>query len=409
MNKLLKTGAFVLALMIALSGCGSDAVVPVVRVSMLTQAGAAGDSYAGVVVSENAVQVQRDMDQNIAELYVSEGNQVREGQKLFSYDSDQLSLDLDKKELELDRLEEEIKAKKSQISDVEKELKPATGDSKTQLNIQLRQLQTELTQAQYDQEDLEEEIKYTKQMLRNADVTSPIDGTVRKIDENSSAYITIQQAGAYQVQGMLNELNLNAGITLGSSVEIVSRLDPEQIWTGTVTMVDYSNTSSNSYDGMFGYTDNMTSSVSYPFYVTLDSTEGLLLGQHVYIRLAGINAGNTDRVLIPESYLMDIEYDEQTLILSANVWCPNEDNRLVKQPVVLGEYQAESGCYVVLEGLTMEGYVADPTNPDSKAGALADLRSEIDFDCGAESPADSTNDPSGTTEQTEAIDSEDWV
>jgi hypothetical protein len=109
----------------------------------------------------------------------------------------------------------------------------------------------------------------------------------------------------------------------------------------------------------------------------LDSTEGLLLGQHVYIRLAGVNSGSTDRVLMPESYLMDIRYDEQTMIHSASIWCPDEEGKLVRQEVVLGEYV--SGCYVILEGLTLEGYVADPSNPDCREGALADQRSEQDY------------------------------
>ncbi len=397
MNKKWKLCAAALALMTALCGCGGeDTVVPVVKVSMLTLAGEAGDYYAGVVVSENAVQVQRDMEQTIDELYVSEGDTVTQGQKLFSYDSDELNLTLDKQELEQDRLEADIKELKSQISEVEKELKTATGDTKTQLNIQLRQLQTELTEAQYDQEDLKDEIKYTKQMIKNVDVKSPIEGTVRKIDESSASYITIQQAGAYQVQGALNELNLNAGLSLGSEVEIVSRLDENQFWTGKVTMMDYGNTSSNSYDSAYGYTDSLSSSNSYPFYVTLDSTDGLLLGQHVYVRLAGVNTGGSGRVLVPEGYLMDVSYDEKTMIRSASVWCPGEDGKLVKQTVVLGEYISDNGCYVILEGLTLDGYVADPSNPGCKKGAMTDLRSEADFASGsdAEQPTDGTAEQS---------------
>ena len=399
MKKFFRTGAAMLALMMALGGCGGEtAVVPVVKVSMLTQAGAAADHYAGVVVSESAVEVQRDTDQTIDEIYVSVGDSVRAGDKLFSYDSDELNLELDRKELELDRLEAEVTAKKKQISDVETELKTATGDTKTQLNIQLRQLQTELTEAEYDEEDLTEEISYIKQMLRNVDVTSPIDGTVRKIDESAAVCVTIQQAGAFQVQGTLNELNLDAGLSLGSAVEIVSRLDENRVWTGNVTMIDYSDTTSNSYDSLYGYSDSLSSSTSYPFYVTLDSTEGLLLGQHVYIRLAGINSGSTDRVLMPESYLMDVEYDDKTMILSASVWCPDEEGRLVRQKVVLGEYV--SGCYVILEGLTLEGYVADPSNPDCREGAMSDLRAEEDFGQ-VSSPADGAQTvPTGTAEQT---------
>lgn len=399
MSRMKKLLAAALALVL-LTGCaGERAPVPVVQVSMIARAGLAGDSYAGVVISENAVQIQRDKSQTVDELYVSEGDTVREGQQLFRYDVNELNLTLDRKELDLDRLEAEVKSKKKQISEVEKELKTATGDTKTQLNIQLRQLNTELTQAQYDEEDLEAEIKYTKQMIKNAVVKSPADGTVRKIDELGEVYILIQQTGAFQVQGMLNELNVNAGITPGARVEVVSRLEPDRIWTGTVTMVDFSNTGTNSYDNMYGTTDILSSSTGYPFYVTLDSVEGLLLGQHVYIRLAGVNAGSDGRVLVPESYLTDLAYDEETLIASAAVWCPNEEYKLAKQTVVLGEYLADIGCYVILEGLSLDSYVADPSNPDCREGAVTDLRSEADFGARETEPT-GTADPTDSTGQT---------
>lgn len=403
MSRLKKLCAAMLALTLLLAGCGGEqAVIPVVKVSMVARAGLAGDNYAGVVVSENAVQIQRDKEQTVDELYVSEGDTVQEGQQLFRYDVDALNLTLDRQELELDRLEAEVKAKKKQVTDVEKELKTATGDTKTQLNIQLRQLNTELTQAEYDQEDLEEEIKYTKQMIKNAVVKSPADGTVRKIDELGAVYILIQQTDAFQVQGVLNELNVNAGIVPGAAVEIVSRLEPERIWTGIVTMVDYGNTSTNSYDSMYGTTDALSSSTGYPFYVTLDSVEGLLLGQHVYVRLANVSAG-TGRVLIPESYLMDMSYDSETLIASAAVWCPDADGKLVKQTVVLGERLADIGCYVVLEGLSQEDYVADPSNPDCREGAVTDLRSEADFDARETVPSEvpAGTDPTGDTAGTD--------
>ena len=404
MSRMKKILAGAMALAALLSGCAREsAPVPVVQVSMIARAGLAGDNYAGVVVSENAVQIQRDKSQTVDELYVSEGDTVQEGQQLFRYDVNELNLTLDRQELDLDRLKEEVKSKKKQISDVEKELKTATGDTKTQLNIQLRQLNTELKQAQYDQEDLENEIKYTKQIIKNAVVKSPTGGTVRKIDEMGEVYILIQQTGAFLVQGMLNELNVAAGITPGASVEVVSRLDPDQIWTGTVTMVDFSNAGTNSYDSMYGSTDLLSSSTGYPFYVALDSVDGLLLGQHVYVRLAGINANSDGRVLIPESYLTDLSYDEETLIASAAAWCPNEENKLQKQTVVLGEYLADIGCYVILEGLSLDSYVADPSNPECREGAVADLRSDGDFGSRETVPGETGDAADPTVETVDTI------
>lgn len=391
-----KMAVLFLVTALLLAGCAEEsAVVPVVQMRLLTRAGEAGERFAGVVVSQNAVQIRRDLTQTIAELCVAEGDLVRQGQLLYRYDSDTLNLTLDKQELELERLKADIKEIKSQITEVEKELKSTKDESlQTQLNIQLRQLQTNLTEAEYDQEDLEKDIKTTNELLKNVDVKSPIDGTVRTIDEMGEVYIVIQQTGAYQVKGTLNELSLNAGIQAGAQVIVVSRLDENRTWTGTVAEVDYNNTTTNSYDSLYGTGNSFSGSTSYPFTVVLDSTDGLLLGQHVYIRLAGINESGTDRILIPESYVMDYAYDGVSMITSGNVWCPDSGGKLVKQSIVLGEYVSSLGCYVVLDGLTMDSFVADPSNPDCREGAMTDLRSSGDY---AQTPE--TSLPSAETEE----------
>lgn len=387
--------ALVLSAVLLFAGCGTETVVNAVQVRMVTQAGAAVDHYAGVVISEHTQEVRRDLDRTVAELCVSVGDVVAEGQVLFRYDADELNLMLDRQELDLDRLEADKKSMEDQIKEVEKELKTATGDIKTQLNIQLRQLQNDLTQAEYDIEDLETEIDQTKKLIRDVDVKSTIHGTVRKIDSSSEVYITIQQTGAYQIRGVLNELNLESGIQEGAQVVVVSRLDSGLTWNGTVSSVDFNNTQSNSYDDLYGYTDSLSSSTGYPFYVTLEHTDGLLLGQHVYVRLAGVNETALSRILMPESYLMSVRYDEQTLITSADVWCVNEEGKLEKREVVLGEFVMEHGCYVVLDGLTMDDYVADPTNPDCAEGVMTSIRSEADFAYPTQSPE---TEPSGTGE-----------
>ena len=46
-----------------------------------------------------------------------------------------------------------------------------------------------------------------------------------------------------------------------------------------------SSNNSNSYMWGGSSGDDTTSSSSYPFYVTLDSSDGLMLGQHVYIEI----------------------------------------------------------------------------------------------------------------------------
>lgn len=372
--------ALCLVLALGLSGCGEKIYVPVVRVDSLTGAALAVDQFAGVVVSDSSVTVASESDKTIAELLVKEGEKVSAGQKLFSYDSDELELSLDKKELDQDRLEAEIKEIKAQIKDVEKELKKAKDDTKTQLNIQLRQLETELTQSTYDQEDLKTEISYIKKMLKNVHITSPVEGTVRTINpDNPDEYIIIQQAGAYRVKGLLNEMSMANGLMEGSAVEIVSRLDPNVIWTGVVSLVDYENAEQNSFDSMYyGNSNSMTATSSYPFYVTLDSVDGLLLGQHVYIRMA-MPKPDQESVFLPQNYLMDVLYNNETGETTATVWAVGPDGRLEKRTVVLGTFDAATGTYEILAGLDFSDYIADPSNPDCKEGAEISINGQIGY------------------------------
>lgn len=381
MRNKLKFLALGLALVLGLSGCGSDNPVPVERVDTLTAAATAADRFAGVVVSDNSVKVAKETDKTIKELLVQVGDQVKRGEKLFSYDTDELQLNLDKQELDLDRLEAEIDDLEDQIDDVEKEIKSASGDAKTQLNIQLRQLEMKLTQSTYDKSTLKTEIDYTKKMLKNVTVKSPIAGTIRSIDEeNAEEYIVIQEVGAYRIKGLLNEMNMSMGIMEGAAVQIISRLDPTRVWTGVVELVDYENAEKNSYDSMnYGVaSDSMTSTSSYPFYVELDSTDGLLLGQHVYIQLASV-AMDPSVVYIPENYLMDLFYDSETGQTTAAVWAVSTEGKLEKRTIILGGYDSTTGSYEVLDGLDFTDYVADPSNPDCKEGAPISIQGQTGY------------------------------
>ena len=376
------------ALILGLTGCGSQTQIHADQAGMLTTAATTSDKFAGVVVSENAVEITRDTEKQIKELYVSVGDTVRVNEKLFEYDTDTLSLTIDKQELEIDKLDQQIKDLNTQIKDLEKQIKTEKAKKEknqdkqllASLDIQLRSVKADHTQATYDKQTLQAEITYNKNVLKNAVIRSPIMGTIRSIDENGTPYITIQQAGAFQVKGTLNELSLNAGIMEGVGVTILSRVDPSQYWTGMVSMVDYNAGGSDEQDNMFGNVgDDLSTSTSYPFYITLDDTEGLLLGQHVYIQISAAAIGD-ELLRIPEQYIMDVMFDETTFFNTGTVWAVDMVTlTLTKTTVVLGEYDPTYGTYVVESGITAEDYLADPTLPGVKEGAVAYLRGELEY------------------------------
>ncbi|MBQ8355641.1 MAG: efflux RND transporter periplasmic adaptor subunit [Oscillospiraceae bacterium] len=399
------------ALLIGLSGCGKQTQINVEQAGMLTTAATSSDKFAGVVVSDNAVEITRDSDKQISELYVAVGDTVRVNEKLFEYDTDTLSLTIDKQQLEMDKLTRQITDLNTQIKNLEKQIKDLDSKIKKEkdkkvkaeyenqrstLDLQLRSVKADHTQATYDKQSLQAEITYNKNMLKNAVVRSPIKGTVRAINENGTPYITIQQAGAFQVKGTLNELSLNAGIMEGVGVTILSRVDPTQFWTGVVTLVDYNAGSSNEQEGMYGgMNDGMSTATSYPFYITLDNTNGLLLGQHVYIQISAAAIGD-DLLRIPEGYVMDIVMDEETWLTTGTVWAVNmETGTLTKTSVTLGEYDPTYGTYVILDGITAESYLADPAEAGVKEGAAVHMLGELEY-MGQTEPVPTT-EPTGET------------
>ena len=361
------------ALLLALCGCAEGGTAVYVQsVAKLADIGgiAPGDRFGGIVVSENVAEVNKDSDKTIEELLVKAGDDVTEGQVLFSYDTDQLQLALDKQRLEKEQLEASIENYKDQIKDLEKQRKKVAESSQLQYTVQIQSLQVDLKEAELNLKAKEQEVAKSENVLQNAEVKSPVTGRVQEINENGTdnygrpmAYITIQQSGSYRVKGILGELQ-RGGIMEGARMRIVSRTDESVYWLGTVSLVDYENPSQeNPNDMYYGMNSNeMTTSSKYPFYIELDNTDGLMLGQHVYLEVekeAGEEAG------IPVS-LAFICYDDDG---SAYVWAENGRGKLEKRVVTLGTPNDMMGTVNVIDGLTEEDYIAFPDYELCKEGA----------------------------------------
>nr|MBQ8243726.1 efflux RND transporter periplasmic adaptor subunit [Oscillospiraceae bacterium] len=363
--------ASAVCLALTLAGCSSGTAVYVQSVEALASMGgiAPGDRFAGVVVSENVTEIKKDAEKTIKELLVKEGDDVTEGQALFSYDTDELQLTLDKQKLELEQLNATIENYESQIRTLERERSYASANSKLQYTIEIQSMQLDMKEAELNVKTKEAEIKASENLLQNATVTSPVGGRVQAISEsgmdnygNELPYITIQQAGSYRVKGTLGELQ-RGGLMEGTRMKLVSRTDADAFWTGTVTLVDYESPYQGSdMDRYYGMSsDEMTSSSKYPFYVELDSTEGLILGQHLYLEVQ--TEEEEEASLSISSTFFCFEEDG-----SAYVWAENR-GRLEKRPVTLGEYNPMRDTYAVAEGLTEEDYIAFPDAELCQEGA----------------------------------------
>lgn len=362
----------VVCLAAALAGCGgNEGGVYVQSVADLSSSGAIapGDRFAGMVVSENVTEIMRDSDKSVAELLVKAGDDVTEGQELFSYDTDELQLNLDKQRLELEQLQAMAENYADQIAELEKERKSASSSNQLQYTVQIQSLQVDAKETELNIQAKQTEIQQSEAILENAVVTAPITGRIQSINENGmdsygnpTAYITIQQAGSYRIKGTIGEQQLG-GIMEGSRIRVISRNDESQYWLGTVTLVDYENATQDSGSSMYyGMTsDSMTTSSKYPFYVELDSTEGLILGQHVYLEL-DTGEGQDAGLQIGSAFICFDESGE------AYVWA-ERSGKLEKRAVTLGAYNMMLDTYEILDGLTESDYIAFPDEELCQEGA----------------------------------------
>lgn len=363
------------ALLLGLAGCSSepDTVVYVQNVAQIVGAGAIGTDnlFAGLVVSEKVTEVQRDQSKTVEQLFVTQGQEVNQGDILFQYDSEAMSIQLDKEKLALERLKNTSSTLNSQITQLKNEQKKASKDDQLSYTIEIQDREAQLKENEYNIKVKNKEISQLQDALANVKVISPVTGRVVSINENGSdqngnaaAYITIQQSGSYRIKGTVNELN-RASISEGTVMRIVSRADESQTWTGTVTVIDQeSATQGSSNDYMFGMgtTDTMTSSSKYTFYVEPTSVEGMMLGQHVYMEVDRGDTEDQSGLWLPEYYICYTEDGEPY------VWAANSKDRLEQRNLELGDYNDMTFSYEILDGLTLDDRIAFP-EPACKEGA----------------------------------------
>lgn len=447
----------VLGILIAVGGIGSgvwyhfngsgqsgsgDTVVYVSKVSVITGAEtAATNRFAGVVEPQETVNVKIESGRKVKEVQVKTGEEVKKGQLLFEYDLSSIEDDLKQAQLDLDRLKNEQISLTEQISTLEAEKKKAKAEDQLSYTIEIETNKMNLKKNEYSQKSKQSEIDKLQSATQNTEVRSEIDGVIQKIDtskmtsddgdsvddssamdstsssdssSDSSAFITILSTGAYRVKGKVNEQNRDS-IVPGEAVIIRSRVDSSKTWKGTMGSIDVNNGTSDdsSNDMYFGMSstssDDQTTSTSYPFYVELDSSENLMLGQHVYIERDIGQDDQKDGLWLSDYYILDTDTNEPY------VWAANDKDRLEKRYVTLGKHDDDLGEYEIVDGLTKKDAIAFPTEAleegektevgdlaqtmSGGADGITDMESsaddftEPDMD---ESPTDTTDNSSDT-------------
>ncbi len=358
-------------------------VQPVAELNMATAPSIS--RFAGVVESQESVNVDPQNGKKVATLLVKEGDTVTEGQALFRYDTDAIKLDIQQAELDMELAEQNIQSLKDEIEDLEPYADNTTPEG--QMNAaRIQQLEVEIATKEYEQKQKKNELSRLQASLKDDTVKAPIAGTVRSINEdvatgnggydmngNEQHYIVLTASGDFRIKGSVSEQYI-MDLYEGQPMVVHSRIN-EDTWSGTISRIDTSQPEQNN-NGY--YYDDGNGASKYAFYVELESTEGLMMGQH--ITLEPNYGGSTT---MSEGLWLSAGWFTIAQDGTATVWMQGGNGRLTEQSVVLGEYSEEYDCYQVESGLTEEDFIAWP-GEECVAGAKTTTTYNMEADMGGE-------------------------
>lgn len=356
--------ALVAIILRVVSGGGKDSAKNVLyadKVSVITGNGSGTvNRFAGVVEAQDTLKISLSEDQKVKEIFVEKGQEVDPGTKLFEYDTEELAMTLEQGNLELEKINNNISNLNAQIAALTTEKKSAPASEQLSYTTQIQELQTEVKQEEYNYKVKELEVNRTKKSLESSTVTSTIAGIIQEINPDpgyddysgeKQAFMSILSTGKYRIKGKISEQNIGE-LQPGMDVTVRARNNQEEIWKGSVDEIDTEKPESSSQNGMYSDSDSSAQATKYPFYVTLETSDGLMLGQHVYIEPG--TGVNTDGLYLMTSYIVDADGKEPY------VWLANEKGRLEKRKVTLGTYNEEQDTWEITDGLKETDYIVWP-------------------------------------------------
>ena len=440
------------------SAGSGGAPVPVQSVSLVTGLDMGVKSrFTGVVEPQSTLKLNLDTTRVLDSRVVEVGTQVTEGQALFAYDTEELELALEQAELDIQRIEDSIATINEQITILLKE-RESTQDSALQLEYttQVQSAETKVRQEEYQLKVKTQETDRIGRQIEASTVRSTVNGVVQSINEPMSSdpyfyyedmdipYIVILADGDFRVRGNISELNIEE-LTVGAPVKISSRIYVDDVWYGTVQGIDLENPVAGTSELVGAAQQDATVTTSkYPFYVTVENSSGLMLGQHVYIE-PDVSTDGRPGIWLLEDYIIieggkgasekdeDSDSDDESRnnenenddqdedfaepdetrqpeLSRGYVWAVSSRDRIEKREVELGDYDEASQSYEIVSGLDYDDEIAWPmagvrAGKKVARGDLSELFStEYEDPLSSETlnPAQETDDPEESDEPEES-------
>lgn len=319
--------------------------------------------FSGVVEPQETKEVKLDTSKKVSSIVVQEGDHVNAGDPLFTYDVESMQLELQQGNVEIERMQNEIESNKQQISQLETEKKSASADDKLTYTTQIQSLQTDIAKSEYDIKTKKIELEKLQNTINNATVTAEIAGTVQSLktteqlqSDGTDVLMKIMSDGEFRVKCTISEQNVQS-IYKDEAMVLHSRVD-DSSWTGTISEISTEADNSQNNNMYYGGSDEMTTASKYPFYVTLDSSDGLMLGQHL---LVSEDTGADEGIEKTGIWLYSdyVQTDENG---KTYVWAADKKDRLEKREVEVGQTDDTMGDCEIKSGLSEDDMIAFPSD-----------------------------------------------
>ena len=344
-------------------GAGAESVNVETVASVIGVSGGIHNRFAGIVEAQAKLELYFTPERLLSRRYVEVGDEVSEGQALFSYDTMELEYSLEQMNLDVQRIENTITATNGEIAILKKQRETAASSLQLEYTTQIKSFEAQVKQEEFNLRVKRLEIDKIRDQIDNSIVRSTLDGVVQSVNEVAASsnkityydpnqdlpYMTVITRGDFRVRGDINEHNIR-DLSNNAPVIVRSRIDDNASWAGVVDYIDYESPTQGRGTASSGG-DTLNSS-KYPFYVTLPKSANLLLGQHVYIE--------PDIAEMEREGIWLLEYFVVTNDGEPYVWAANSRDKLEKRRVTLGEHDRETRCYEIVQGLGITDEIAWP-------------------------------------------------
>lgn len=352
----------VAAVLLVCAGCGTTGgAVAVQSVTSLGQAGMGSrPRFAGIVATGQVLEVRREGETAVKSFAVAVGDEVKEGDELFTYDDEALRFQTEEKRLEVEVKKESIANLQRQIKELENERAKAPAGDRLSYTLEIQERENDMREANYALKEMERELTALEERGGEVRVFSSLSGRVTAVNDTGATgddgqelpLVVVTETGKLQVKGYFNELN-RAGISEGAAVTILPRDNGDSRWTGSISRIDWEGGSTSRGDYFDYYdSDETATSSRYPFWAELNDSEGLIIGQHVYIELGEAPADDGE-IRLPEGFVLDMNTVPW-------VWAEGAHGKLEKRKIVLGGSDGAAGEVIVSQGLEATDWIAWP-------------------------------------------------